>query len=131
MSHTVLIAVADREAAHRAADRFREMGLEVQLAYDGLTALTAFLFSHPEMICIDAGLLGVEGDPIFDILALDVLRLTTPVIVLQDPNEPLAPRCDRRTRIVDWDGELVDCLESAVADYFGLALLNLAQPANV
>ncbi len=124
MSHSVLIAVADRHEARRAAERFRENGLDVQLAYDGLTALTAFLFSHPDMICIDAALLGNEGDAIFDILALDVLRLTTPVVVIQDPADPLAPRCDRRTKIVNWDRELADCLETVVAEYFGLTLLS-------
>ena len=132
MSHSVLVAIANRREAHRAAERLRQLGLHAELAYDSLTALTAFLFAQPDMICIDARLLGRDGEPTFDIFARDSLRTSTPVVVLKDPEIEDLPWCDRRTQFVDWDWEadLADCLEPIVVDHFGLSLMELGEPVG-
>jgi CheY-like chemotaxis protein len=133
MNPTILIAVSNRREAHRTAERCREMGLQVELAYDGLTALTAFLFAQPDMVCIDARLLSSDGEPTFDVFARDALRTSTPVIVMKDPNDDTRRWSDQRTQFIDWDwsAELADCLQPVIAKYFGISLteLNELQPA--
>lgn len=128
MSHSVLIATPQRREAHRTAERLREVGIQVELAFDGPTALTAFLFAEPEMICIDSRLLGQDGEPVFDIFGRDALRSDTPVIVLKDPSAPVPAWSDRRTQFLDWqwESELAECLEPMVVEHFGLSLTSLA-----
>jgi CheY-like chemotaxis protein len=133
MNYSVLVAISNRREAHRAAERLRQLGIRTELAFDGLTALTAFLFAQPDMICIDARLLGQSGEPAFDIFARDALRTSTPVVVLKDPTVSEMPWCDRRTRFVDWgwQDDLADCLEPVIVDHFGLSLTNLSEAAFV
>jgi CheY-like chemotaxis protein len=133
MNPSILVAVSNRRDAHRTAERLRYLGLNIELAYDGLTALTAFLFAQPDMICIDARLLGHDGEPTFDVFARDALRTSIPVVVLKDPNVLTMPWCDRRTQFVDWEweDELADCLEPIIVEHFGLALTHLEEPVAV
>ncbi len=127
MSHSVLLATPQRRDAHRTAERLREIGMSVELAFDGLTALTAFLFAQPDMICIDSRLLGEDGEPTFDIFARDALRSSTPVIVLKDPDELEPAWSDRRTEFVDWqwESELAEGEAGEIVEHFGLSLTAL------
>jgi CheY-like chemotaxis protein len=133
MNYSVLVAISNRREAHRAAERLRQHGMRTDLAFDGLTAITAFLFAQPDMICIDARLLGQSGEPAFNIFARDALRTSTPVVVLKDPTVYEMPWCDRRTQFVDWGwkDDLADCLEPVIVDHFGLSLTSLNKPAFV
>ncbi len=79
---TILIADDDRDLVEALRLRCRALGLEVQTAHDGYTALTLAHQCRPDLICLDVNMPGGGGLSVCDMLADDDRLATVPIIIL-------------------------------------------------
>ncbi len=79
---TILIADDDHELVEAIALRCRQLGLNVLLAHDGLSALEMVDEKMPDLICLDVNMPLGDGLGVCEMMAPDKLLASIPVIVL-------------------------------------------------
>ncbi len=92
--NTILIADDDTNLVHALALRCRQLGLQVDEAYNALTALAKLDDNPADLICLDIDMPPGDGLSVCEMLATDQRFAFTPVIVLTGKaNEDTIRRC--------------------------------------
>jgi DNA-binding response OmpR family regulator len=68
LSQTVLVADDDQDILNLIAWALREAGYDVMTAADGLSALRTTVSDRPDLLILDRGMPGLEGDQVLRIL---------------------------------------------------------------
>ncbi len=93
-SKSILIADDDRDLVQALAARCRQLGLQVVMAYDAMSALTLAHAKRPDMVCLDVSMPNGDGLSVAEMLSSDEQLRSTPVIVLTaSSDEATIRRC--------------------------------------
>lgn len=93
-SKTILIADDDRDLVGLLAARCRQLGLEVVVAYDAMSALSLAHCERPDVVCLDVSMPGGDGLGVAEMLCGDDQLRHTPMIMLTgSTDEQTIRRC--------------------------------------
>jgi len=79
---TVLIADDDRDLVRVLQMRFRQLDVQVVVAYDALSALQLAHQERPDLVCLDVGMPGGSGLSVCEMLTADKELSSIPTIML-------------------------------------------------
>ena len=82
IAKSVLIADDDADVLTALTLRCEQLGLEVRLAHDAMTALMMFRLHPPDLLIIDINMPGGNGLSVCEMLTTDTRWTTLPAIVL-------------------------------------------------
>lgn len=123
-THSVLIADDDADVLTALTLRCEQLGLDVRLAGDAMSALTMFRARPPNLLIIDVNMPGGNGLSVCEMLTSDTRQPTVPYIVLtgRGDRDTIARCQDAGAHYVRKGGDVWEHVKPILREALGLQI---------